>query len=169
MTTPHQHVTEQSLSENLGHKLLEQQLVLTTAESCTGGGIAATVTDTAGSSAWFDRAFITYTNQAKQEMVDVSGQTLEQYGAVSEPVVIQMVQGALAHSQANIGVSVSGIAGPGGGSADKPVGTVCFAWASKSGWQRVETQHFSGDRAQVRSQTIQHALQTIYDYLCAEA
>lgn len=157
--------TSNSLSQKLGKRLLQHKHVMTTAESCTGGGIAAAITDIAGSSAWFDRAFITYSNEAKQEMIGVQLGTLEEHGAVSEAVVDEMISGALTNSNASIGVSVSGVAGPGGGTEAKPIGTVCFAWADKQGWKRVETCHFNGDRSQVRHQATLHALQVIYDYL----
>ncbi|MGC9422721.1 MULTISPECIES: nicotinamide-nucleotide amidase [Vibrio] len=156
-----------SLSQQLGQQLLRSHQVLTSAESCTGGGVAFAITDIPGSSAWFDRAFVTYSNQAKQEMIGVQSETLAKFGAVSEPVVQEMVQGALAHSRATMGVAISGIAGPDGGSEEKPVGTVCFAWADTQGWQKIETRHFTGDRAQVRQQAMIHALQTIADYLPA--
>ncbi|MGF1753198.1 nicotinamide-nucleotide amidase [Vibrio makurazakiensis] len=160
--------SSESLSHMLGKLLLQYNHIMTTAESCTGGGIAAAITDIAGSSAWFDRAFITYSNEAKQEMIGIQLTTLEQYGAVSEQVVEEMVQGAIANSNATIGVSVSGIAGPGGGSEEKPVGTVCFAWADDEGWMRVETCHFAGDRSQVRDCATQHALQVMHDYLVSK-
>jgi len=155
----------EQLSQQLGELLLKHKQILVTAESCTGGGVANAITEIAGSSAWFDRAFVTYSNEAKQEMIGVEGQTLAEFGAVSEPVVIQMVQGALKNSNATIGVSISGIAGPTGGSEEKPVGTVCFAWADKSEWLKVETQHFTGDRSAVRTQAVIHALETIKEYL----
>lgn len=155
----------EQLSQQLGELLLKHKQVLVTAESCTGGGVANAITEIAGSSAWFDRAFVTYSNEAKQEMIGVEGQTLAEFGAVSEPVVIQMVQGALNNSNATIGVSISGIAGPTGGSEEKPVGTVCFAWADKSGWLKVETQYFAGDRSAVRTQAVIHALETIKEHL----
>ncbi|PNH93260.1 nicotinamide-nucleotide amidase [Vibrio diazotrophicus] len=155
----------EQLSQQLGELLLKHKQILVTAESCTGGGVANAITEIAGSSAWFDRAFVTYSNEAKQEMIGVEGQTLAEFGAVSEPVVIQMVQGALKNSNATIGVSISGIAGPTGGSEEKPVGTVCFAWADKSEWLKVETQHFTGDRSTVRTQAVIHALETIKEHL----
>ncbi|CAM2998385.1 nicotinamide-nucleotide amidase [Vibrio diazotrophicus] len=155
----------EQLSQLLGELLLKHKQILVTAESCTGGGVANAITEIAGSSAWFDRAFVTYSNEAKQEMIGVEGQTLAEFGAVSEPVVIQMVQGALKNSNATIGVSISGIAGPTGGSEEKPVGTVCFAWADKSEWLKVETQHFTGDRSAVRTQAVIHALETIKEHL----
>lgn len=154
-----------ALSQQVGQQLLAAQQMMTSAESCTGGGVAYAITETAGSSAWFDRAFVTYSNQAKQEMLGVRSQTLLEYGAVSELVVVEMVHGALLHSQATIGVAISGIAGPSGATDDKPVGTVCFAWASNQGWQRIETVYFQGDRASVREQAIIHALQIISDHL----
>ena len=160
--------SHQILSIELGRLLLKHNHVLATAESCTGGGVATAVTDIAGSSAWFDRAFVTYSNEAKMEMLDVLPDSLEQYGAVSETIVEQMVQGALKNSNATIAVSISGIAGPGGASAEKPVGTVCFAWANKTGWQQVMTQHFSGDRSEVRSQAVEYAIKILCDYLGEE-
>lgn len=156
------------LSTQLGLLLQQGDQVLVTAESCTGGGVATAITDIAGSSAWFDRAFVTYSNDAKMEMLGVRSETLGQYGAVSEAVVVEMAQGALKHSNGTLSVAISGIAGPGGGSEDKPVGTVCFAWASAVGWQKVETCLFAGDRAAVRSQAVWHALTTLLDHVTDE-
>ena len=113
----------------LAHRLVERGVMLVAAESCTGGWLAKACTDLPGSSAWFERGFVTYTNEAKQEMLGVTAETLQAHGAVSEPTVAEMAAGALAHSRAQISVSISGIAGPGGGSEEKPVGTVCFGWA----------------------------------------
>ncbi|OLQ91359.1 damage-inducible protein CinA [Vibrio ponticus] len=157
--------SHQLLSIELGKLLLQHQQVLATAESCTGGGVSVSVTDIAGSSAWFDRAFVTYSNEAKMEMLEVQAQTLETHGAVSEPTVVEMVKGALKNANATIAVSISGIAGPGGGSDEKPVGTVCFGFADHTGWLKVSTEHFSGDRAEVRSQAVDFALKTLCDYL----
>ncbi|KJY82085.1 damage-inducible protein CinA [Vibrio galatheae] len=157
--------SQQILSQQLGDLLHRHQLVMTTAESCTGGGVSAAVTDIAGSSAWFDRAFITYSNEAKIEMLGVKEQTLQAHGAVSEQTVEEMVQGALAHSNANVGVSISGIAGPGGASEEKPVGTVCFAWANENDWLKVATYHFEGNRSQVRQQAVETALRVMYEKL----
>ncbi|NAW66818.1 nicotinamide-nucleotide amidase [Photobacterium halotolerans] len=154
-----------SLSAQLGQALKIQQWLATTAESCTGGGVSAAITDIAGSSAWFDRAFITYSNAAKQEMLGVKPETLVQHGAVSEPVVQEMAKGALAHSLATISVAISGIAGPDGGTPDKPVGTVCFAWADTTGWLVAETCHFRGDRQAVRAQAVERALQGLLERL----
>ncbi|GAB2641761.1 nicotinamide-nucleotide amidase [Vibrio panuliri] len=159
MTT---HITS---STRLGKLLLAHQHVLTTAESCTGGGVATAVTDIAGSSAWFDRAFVTYSNEAKIEMLGVKESTLDTWGAVSEPIVEEMVLGALQHSNATMAVSISGIAGPAGGSVEKPVGTVCFGFADSAGWLMVSTQHFSGDRSEVRTQAVEYALTILCDYL----
>lgn len=130
---------------------------ITTAESCTGGGISYALTEIAGSSAWFERAFITYSNQAKQEMLGVFHQDILTYGAVSETVVFQMAKGALSLANADFALAVSGIAGPSGGSEQKPVGSVCFAFASK---EQIITQSllFEGDRKQIRRATICHAL-----------
>lgn len=149
------------LSQNVGERLLGQQQILTTAESCTGGGIATAITAISGSSAWFDRAFVTYSNEAKLEMLNVQAATLELHGAVSEPVVQEMALGALLHSRATLSVSVSGIAGPTGGSAEKPVGTVCFGWADNQKWLKTETMYFSGSREAIRHQAIEHALQGV--------
>lgn len=161
--------SQQLLSLKLGEALIKNKLVMTTAESCTGGGVSTAITDIAGSSAWFDRAFVTYSNEAKMEMLGVSEQTLEKHGAVSEETVVEMVQGALAHSLASVGVSISGIAGPGGATESKPVGTVCFAWADEKGWQKVATHCFLGDRAAVRQQAVECAMRTLYEELSKRA
>jgi len=144
-------------TQALAAALRERRWSVACAESCTGGGIAAALTDVAGSSDWFDRGFVTYSNAAKRAMLDVAGSTLETYGAVSRETVIEMAKGALTHSEAQLTVAVSGIAGPGGGSADKPVGTVWLAWA---GWDFYEAvcRHFPGDRLAVRSATIDAAI-----------
>ena len=154
-----------ALSGQLGEQLKQHKQILATAESCTGGGVASAITDIAGSSGWFDRAFVTYSNDAKMEMLGVSAETLEQHGAVSEEVVEEMARGALNHSRATIAIAISGIAGPDGGTELKPVGTVCFAWLDKSGWLRKETCLFSGDRAAIRQAAVLHALQVVSDYL----
>jgi nicotinamide-nucleotide amidase len=146
------------LAEQLGAALSQQSWIATTAESCTGGGVSMAITEIAGSSAWFDRAFVTYSNEAKQQMINVQVETLVTHGAVSEPVVIEMAKGALDNSNANISVAISGIAGPGGGTELKPVGTVCFAWADKTGWLYTETCLFDGDRNAVREQAIEKSL-----------
>ena len=140
--------------------LLNNQLKLATAESCTGGMIAAACTDLAGSSAWFERGFVTYSNEAKTQMLGVTASLITQHGAVSQEVVRAMVQGAIAHSRAQVAVAVTGVAGPAGGSAAKPVGTVWFGFATPAGVV-TEMQRFAGDRADVRAATVQHALQRL--------
>ena len=150
-----------TIIENLVARFVNLKWMLATAESCTGGWIAKCCTDVAGSSAWFDRGFITYSNAAKQDMLGVRAETLAQYGAVSEAVVAEMATGALRHSQAHIAVAVSGIAGPSGGSAEKPVGTVCFAWAMRNGEVLTKTCQFAGDREAVRWQSVVFALNGI--------
>ena len=132
--------------------------MLATAESCTGGMIAAACTDLAGSSSWFERGFVSYSNAAKTEMLGVPAALIAEHGAVSEPVARAMAQGALLNSRAQVALAVTGIAGPGGGSADKPVGTVWFAWATPAGLKS-ERLLFAGDRAAVRTATLQHSLQ----------
>jgi nicotinamide-nucleotide amidase len=160
-------MSSHELAEAVATALLNQGWMLATAESCTGGGIAAACTDLAGSSQWFERGFVTYTNEAKQDMLGVRLETLTAHGAVSEAVVTEMVQGALARSRAQVVLAVSGIAGPSGGTPEKPVGTVCFAWQAKGREPRVCTEHFAGDRAAVRSQSIERALQGVLDVVAA--
>jgi nicotinamide-nucleotide amidase len=144
-------------AQALATALLEKGWQLAVAESCTGGMIAAACTDLAGSSAWFERGFVTYSNAAKTEMLGVLEDLLAQHGAVSEPVAAAMAQGALQRSHANIAASVTGIAGPSGATAGKPVGMVCFGFATASGVSTV-TMHFTGDRAAVRQQAVDYAL-----------
>ena len=146
--------------------MLKNGLFLATAESCTGGMIAAACTDLAGSSTWFERGFVTYSNAAKTEMLGVDAALIVQYGAVSEAVVRAMAAGALAHSHAQVAVAVTGVAGPGGGSAEKPVGTVWLGFAL-AGQVHAERQHFPGDRAVVRAATVQHALRRLTELLAA--
>lgn len=153
------------LAQQVGDTLLAHQWQLATAESCTGGGIAAALTDIAGSSQWFERGFVTYSNEAKQEMLGVSADTLEKQGAVSESTVREMVTGALAHSRAQVAVAVSGIAGPSGGTVDKPVGMVCLAWLVAGTEPVVDTKHFDGDRAAVRAQAVACALRGVLELL----
>ena len=131
---------------------------LATAESCTGGWIAQCLTAIAGSSEWFERGFVTYSTDAKREMLGVEADTLVAHGAVSEATAAAMAAGALRHSRADWALAVTGIAGPGGGSADKPVGTVCFGWAAVDGRVDTQTVHFAGNREQVRAQSVAHAL-----------
>ena len=151
----------------LANLMLKNRQMLATAESCTGGMIAAACTDLAGSSAWFERGFVTYSNEAKTHMLGVDAALIKQHGAVSEEVVRAMVQGAIAHSRAQVAVAVTGVAGPTGGSAAKPVGTVWFGFATPAGVV-TEMQHFAGDRAAVRAATVQHALQRLADLLAKQ-
>ena len=148
--------------------LIEKGERMATVESCTGGGIAKLMTDLAGSSAVFECGFVTYSNESKQQMVDVSSQALEKFGAVSEQVAAEMASGALKKANAGITVSVTGIAGPGGGTDYKPVGTVCFGWAY-DGSTITEIQQFSGDRQAIREQTIIYALQGVMKQLAVKA
>jgi nicotinamide-nucleotide amidase len=144
----------------LGARLKQQGWYLVTAESCTGGWVAQAVTSIAGSSAWFDRGFVAYSNAAKQEILDVKPETLTQHGAVSEQAVLEMVKGAITHSRAQVGVAISGIAGPSGGTYDKPVGTVWTAYAFPNNIYAVRS-YFSGDRTRIREQTVIAALQRL--------
>jgi nicotinamide-nucleotide amidase len=153
------------LAAQVGGALKAHGLMLATAESCTGGGVAQAITEVAGSSAWFERGFITYSNQSKQEMLGVSEATLVQHGAVSEATVREMVAGALQHSAAQVALAVSGIAGPDGGTAEKPVGTVWFAWGIRHGMTVARLHHLAGDRAQVRARAVHIALQGVVDLL----
>ncbi len=146
------------LAATLGERLRQNHDHLVTAESCTGGWIAKAVTDIAGSSEWFDCGMAAYSYEAKQALLGVRPQTLEQYGAVSRETAIEMVSGALVNSGASVAVAVTGIAGPGGGSADKPVGTVWIGWKRRGGYARAEVFHFDGDRDAVRRQTVAAAL-----------
>ncbi|MCJ7978139.1 nicotinamide-nucleotide amidohydrolase family protein [Aeromonas veronii] len=146
------------LAIELGRALGQRGWLAATAESCTGGGVATAITDIAGSSGWFDRGFVTYTNEAKQQMLGVSRESLERHGAVSEAVVLEMARGALAHSSASISVAISGIAGPGGATEGKPVGTVWFAWADSNGRHHSLLARFDGDRRQVRQLAVRQAL-----------
>ncbi|MBS0403901.1 MAG: CinA family protein [Proteobacteria bacterium] len=143
--------------QELAQALLQRGWLLATAESCTGGLIAGACTDLAGSSDWFERGFVSYSNAAKTELLGVPAPVIRQHGAVSEPVARAMARGAIAHARAHVAVAVTGVAGPGGGSADKPVGTVWFGW-HLPGFTETECRHFDGDRAAVRAQTVAHAL-----------
>ena len=156
---------QDDLLRSLADALNAKGWMLTTAESCTGGWIAKLCTDLAGSSAWFERGFVTYSNEAKQDMLGVRAETLAQYGAVSEAVTAEMAAGALLHSRAQVAVSVNGIAGPGGGTASKPVGTVCFGWALQGGKVRTATHRFEGDREAVRRQSVEYALNGVLHLL----
>jgi nicotinamide-nucleotide amidase len=149
----------QALAESVGTQLRAARQMLVTAESCTGGWIAKMVTDIAGSSDWFDCGLVAYSYEAKQALLSVNPFTLETHGAVSRETAIEMVSGALVHSGASVAVAVTGIAGPGGGTSDKPVGTVWVAWKRRGGYPQAELFHFKGDREAVRRQTVGAALQ----------
>ena len=156
------HIDEEiaALTQRLAALLQQKHWMLTTAESCTGGLIAGACTDLAGSSAWFERGFVSYSNEAKTELLGVSAALIETNGAVSEPVARAMAAGAIDRSRAQVSVAVTGVAGPGGGSPDKPVGTVWFGW-SVGGDVRTERRRFEGDRATVRAATVHYALQAL--------
>jgi nicotinamide-nucleotide amidase len=147
------------LSLHVGSTLSHLKLTVATAESCTGGWVAQVITHTSGSSGWFDRGFITYSNDAKVEMLGVHPDTIAKFGAVSQETVAEMAAGALVNSNAMISLAVSGVAGPGGGSPDKPVGTVCFAWCKLGEEPQTERHHFDGDRESVRHQAVVCALE----------
>lgn len=149
----------------IAQQLQYKNLRLVTVESCTGGGVAYALTEVAGSSAWFEGGYVTYSNAAKMHMVGVPELTLAQHGAVSLATAQAMAQGALRQGQANVSLAITGIAGPGGGSSEKPVGTVCFAWASEMFATVTDKQLFTGDRQAIRQQSIQHALQRLADLL----
>ncbi|CDS53342.1 C-terminal domain of CinA type S; Protein Implicated in DNA repair function with RecA and MutS [Polaromonas sp. CG9_12] len=148
--------------------LLKRGWLMATAESCTGGLIAAACTELAGSSHWFDRGFVTYSNAAKSELLGVDAALIEHHGAVSEAVARAMAQGAVARSQAQAAVAVTGVAGPGGGSPGKPVGTVWFGWTTPAGTV-TEMMRFDGDRAAVRQASVAHALARLLEQLAAPA
>ena len=150
------------LSEKIGRALKARGATVTTAESCTGGWIAKAITDIAGSSAWFERGFVTYSNEAKAQMIGVREETLAQHGAVSEPVVVEMAIGALRAARADYAISVSGVAGSDGGSVEKPVGTVWFGVASVSGQGVTRRECFAGDREAVRRQATAYALNLLW-------
>ena len=164
-----------TLTEQLADVLQQHGWMLATAESCTGGMVAAHCTDLSGSSHWFERGFVTYSNEAKHDMLGVDSALIGEHGAVSEAVAQAMALGAMRRSQAQVTLAVTGVAGPTGGSADKPVGTVWFAWATPSdtgptlgaetAWVKTERMQFSGDRAAVRQAAAQHALKTLLDLL----
>lgn len=155
------------LARSVGERLKAKKALLVTAESCTGGWVAQAVTAIAGSSDWFERGFVTYSNAAKEEMLGVRHETIVNHGAVSEETAREMAFGALDHSRATLALAITGIAGPGGGSAAKPVGTVCFAWARKGHAASTETRRFAGDREAVRRQSVEHALEKVLQLLDA--
>ena len=149
------------LAECVGAALKAKGMMMSTAESCTGGWIAQAVTAVPGSSEWFERGFVTYTYISKREMLGVKSETLDAHGAVSEQTVREMTAGALERSHAQVAVSVSGTAGPSGGTPQKPVGTVCIGWGAKDGALQSATKHFDGDREAVRRQAVVFALERV--------
>jgi nicotinamide-nucleotide amidase len=162
-------VTEDPLTlqaVRVGARLREQRASLVTAESCTGGWVSQAVTAIAGSSEWFERGFVAYSNAAKEELLGVRRETLDRHGAVSEETARELALGALARSRGTISVAVTGVAGPSGGSAAKPVGLVCFAWATRLG-ARSESRNFAGDRESVRRQSVARALEGVLEMLDA--
>lgn len=161
-------IDSRGLAADLAEKLLEMKLFLSTAESCTGGMISAACTDLAGSSNWFERGFVTYSNEAKTELLGVDATLIEAHGAVSEPVARAMAFGAIRHSKAQVSIAVTGIAGPTGGSTAKPVGTVWFGFSAQ-GSLHSEMMLFTGDRTAVREQTVAHALRRLLTLLSDNA
>lgn len=153
------------LALTLGQQLKQRGFKLVTAESCTGGGLSYFITEIPGSSEWLERGYVTYSNAAKQQLLGVKAGTLEQYGAVSQQVAQEMADGALKHSEAQIGIAITGIAGPDGGSVEKPTGTVWFGWTGIHMETMTEMQHFSGDRHAVREQAIQFALEKLIGFI----
>ncbi len=145
--------------------LSSEEMNLTTAESCTGGWVAKVLTDVPGSSIYFDRGFVTYSNKSKHDMLSVADETLLLHGAVSEAIVKEMAEGALENSDASMSLAVSGIAGPTGGSEDKPIGTVCFSWMIRGDVAVAETVHYDGDRDSIRRQAVIHALEGVVKQL----
>ena len=152
--------------QTLSQLLTDQSLTLSVAESCTGGNLSALLTSVSGSSTYFDRGYITYSNQAKMDMLDVDVEILEQFGAVSEQTAFEMVNGVVQNSHSDIAVSITGIAGPTGGTVEKPVGMVCFGFYVKDK-HFVKTQHFSGDRETVVASSVDFVIQTLVDELSA--
>ena len=159
------HPLHQELATRLAELLLQGGLKLVSAESCTGGGLAHAVTAVPGSSIWFERGFVTYSDAAKLELLGVSMDTLERFGAVSEQTAVAMAVGALQHSHGDISIAITGIAGPDGGSDDKPVGTVCFAWSGRNGPVRGTRVLLPGDRDAIRDQSVALALQGLLDLI----
>lgn len=153
-----------ALASRVGERLRERRALLVTAESCTGGWVSQAVTAIAGSSEWFERGFVVYSNPAKQELLGVTSETLQRHGAVSEETARELALGALARSRGTLSVAVTGVAGPSGGSAAKPVGLVCFAWATKDG-AKSESRNFAGDRKAVRRQSVVRALEGVLEVL----
>ncbi|MCY0856593.1 MULTISPECIES: CinA family protein [unclassified Cupriavidus] len=156
------------LAVQVGISLSEKSLLLATAESCTGGLVAAAITDVSGSSGWFERGFVTYSNEAKSTMLGVPAKLIRDHGAVSEEVARAMAEGALLNSRAQVALSITGVAGPTGGTPEKPVGMVCFGWSNRI-TTKVETQRFRGDRQQIRRQAAEYAIRGLLELVRNEA
>ena len=154
-------ISLKKIAKRVSASIIKHEQCLAAVESCTGGWVAKVLTDLPGSSAVLDCSFVTYSNQAKQKMVGVKAETLEQFGAVSEETAAEMASGALNYSDATVSLSITGVAGPDGGTDKKPVGMVCFGWANKQGLLETETCHFLGDRHAIRKQAVMHALQGV--------
>ncbi len=154
-----------ALAARVGAAARQRRLMLTTAESCTGGWLAQAITSVAGSSEWFDRGYVTYSNRSKEEALGVAAETLRVHGAVSENTAREMAEGALARSATGMAVAITGVAGPSGGTPEKPVGMVCFAWARAGGGTDTETHRFAGDRESVRRQSVIVALKGLLQRL----
>jgi nicotinamide-nucleotide amidase len=155
------------VTQELASVLIKNNWCLSTAESCTGGMVAASITELAGSSEWFERGYVTYSNQAKSQDIDVSQNLIEQHGAVSDQVARAMALGAKQNSGSDIALSITGIAGPTGGSPEKPVGTVCFAWLLANDQMISETKHFEGDRQKIRQQACDFSLRKLLSLVIA--
>jgi nicotinamide-nucleotide amidase len=153
------------IAKQIGEELKARKLMFATAESCTGGWVGQVLTSVPGSSHWYDRGFITYTNNAKRQMLGVSTDLLARYGAVSEQTARAMAQGALERSDAQVSLAITGIAGPGGGTPDKPVGTVCFAWSGENRETLTRRLHFEGERQQIRSKAVTEALSGLLAFI----
>jgi nicotinamide-nucleotide amidase len=160
-------MTLDALAVEVGARLKARGWLLATAESCTGGWVAQVVTSVSGSSEWFERGFVTYSNDAKRELLGVQAATLERHGAVSEATAREMAAGALTASRAHVAVAITGVAGPTGGTADKPVGMVCLAWALRGGAVESATRRFDGDREAVRRESVVAALRGVIDRAAA--
>ncbi len=166
MSTPHSHDLHE-ITQELARVLIKNNWHLSTAESCTGGMVAASITELAGSSEWFERGYVTYSNQSKSEDIDVSKNLIEQHGAVSDQVARAMALGAKQNSGSDLSLSITGIAGPTGGSPEKPIGTVCFAWTLANDQIVSETKHFEGNRQQIRQQACDFSLRKLLSLVTA--
>ena len=162
--SPYDQASLEALAAEVGALLLANGQRLVTAESCTGGWVAQCLTSIAGSSGWFERGYVSYSNEAKQDMLGVPAETIVRHGAVSEASAAAMATGALRYSRANWALAITGIAGPHGGSPEKPVGTVCFSWAGVNGTLVTETCHFSGERKEIRAHAVAHALSGVLEH-----